>query len=1037
MPASARSLKQWKTWLAGLGTTARYVAEKDWSGTSIGPIDAWPDALRRAMSECMAAPNERVLLWGPDLLTFYNDAVVPGVGAWRHPEGIGLPPWEGWSRSWEQLKDRVTAVMCGETLPPASVERILLDRTLVDQEFFLKFRLSPIMDADARVLGVFIDRLDLTDRVLAERRLGTLVDLSNALSRGAPHDQQPVLAARVLLDNALDHPFIALLKVRHQPGESRALDVLEAGEASSDLLAAAATIATDAALARQPQHAPWHDDSVAALHAYPFVHYPAATLVLVVGHSRHRPWDNALMGYLDVAVASLAQALASTEHLDAVEERFRAAKNAEAERSAFLASISHELRTPLTLISAPLEAVLSEGDLPVNVRTQLELAERGAHRLTRLVDAVFDLSRLDTGALSPRFARVNVARLIRSLVDSFEPVATRAGLKLTASIDDLPTDADLDADMLERIVLNLLSNAVKYTARGTVLVSVQDAGERFIVAVTDTGIGIAEADQERVFRRFERLGTDADGVRSVDGGGIGLALVRSLAQAHHGEVSVASDVGRGSTFTVALPYRQQPQSTPGPNEPVPLDSPGPSLAVDAHAAHRRRLLLVEDHPDMAEFLMETLGGDYEIDHAANGRLALARLRSDPPDIVLTDVMMPDLDGYGLIDEIRADDELANLPVVMLSARASSRDAVTGLGRGADDYIAKPFSATELKARLEATLVRARARTADAAWRRALLHGLPDAVVLTDGHGKVLEVSDRFRQLLGWGVAARASEPPHPWWPDPSSEPYEFQRCRDSLAKATQGESVKGEFHLRRSDGESRWISLWATPIPAPDSGTVALVTMRDVTPEHDSRERRAEAVRVASELRSATDLGQALAIATQGFAVLFGGHPHIQVSTEAEGRPSLTCDDGGPSELIADALMRDSGSATVLDGTPQEGVLLTAHDQGPGCRTWVQFPVPRPVRGDELILGALLAQALDLAVDHILATQSFDERRANLERAIASHRLVGQAIGILVERHRITPTTAFARLRDVSQKRNLKLRDIAARVVEQGVEPDA
>ncbi|HSO70562.1 MAG TPA: response regulator [Arachnia sp.] len=399
-----------------------------------------------------------------------------------------------------------------------------------------------------------------------------------------------------------------------------------------------------------------------------------------------------------------------------------------AARSSFLSHVSHELRTPLTLITGPLDDVLARDDLAPEARRALELARRSAGRMIRMVDAMLDFSRLEAGRFEPSLAELDVAPLLRTLVESFEPTIRRAGLELKYTIPDLPRLAVLDPDMVERMVLNLLANAVKYTPNGSITVELVDEDQHFHIAVSDTGTGIAPEDQERVFRRFEQV-APSQGGRSPEGVGIGLPMVNLLVRQLGGEVSLHSELGLGSTFTLTIPYVAHLGSNDQTRRRRPVSRHNELTSFLAEMAAWRgiardrppaepdmdlpRLLLVEDSPDMSDYLAWALGDSYAVVVARDGVEALERMAAHVPDIVLADVMMPRMDGYSLVEAIRDEDATTDLPIVLLTAQAGPSDAAIGLEVGADDYLTKPFSLSELRARLAAQLSRARERTAAA------------------------------------------------------------------------------------------------------------------------------------------------------------------------------------------------------------------------------------------------------------------------------------------------------------------------------------
>lgn len=408
-----------------------------------------------------------------------------------------------------------------------------------------------------------------------------------------------------------------------------------------------------------------------------------------------------------------------------------AAEAANQAKSDFLANVSHELRTPLTLILAPLEQLLATDHLLPAWRTQLDRAQRNALRLMNRVNDILDFSKAEAGKFDLRPAPVDLVKMVGGLADDAALVAKRKGCALTWHIDPALGTVFLDPGHFEKILLNLVSNAIKFTpAGGSVHLAVTPlAGERFELAVRDSGIGIAPDKLPLLFQRFSQV--DNSATRQYGGTGIGLALVKQLAELMGGEVGVDSEPGRGSCVFVRLPQGAEQHAAPTEARDVQVRlSPGTSrieqrrlrfddggqVAGDERAATagadaaplpgqalRSRVLVVDDSPEMLSYLNELLQEDYTVATAVDGEKAWTLLQQRPIDIIVSDVMMPELDGFGLTARIKASAGFSHVPVILLTARGGSEASVSGLERGADDYIAKPFSPLELKARVRAAL----------------------------------------------------------------------------------------------------------------------------------------------------------------------------------------------------------------------------------------------------------------------------------------------------------------------------------------------
>ncbi|HEX4948830.1 MAG TPA: ATP-binding protein [Blastocatellia bacterium] len=404
-------------------------------------------------------------------------------------------------------------------------------------------------------------------------------------------------------------------------------------------------------------------------------------------------------------------------------------------KTQFFANISHEFRTPLTLMLGPLEDTLAEEGLAPESRERLLTAQRNSQRLLKLVNTLLDFSRIEAGRIEAVYEPVDLATFTADLASVFRAAIERAGLELIVACPPLSEPVYVDREMWEKVVLNLLSNAFKFTFAGAIQVRLQQAGEWVELSVSDTGTGIPAAELPHVFERFHRV--KAARGRSFEGSGIGLALVQELVRLHGGSVEVRSEIDQGSEFTVKIPLGKAHLSADRIGAARALASTGLRAGTyveevlrwlpEPASASRQiitesdlglpdkqcspkisttpvRILLADDNADMRDYVRRLLGEKgYEVITVADGEEALETARLQTVDLVLTDVMMPKLDGFGLLKALRGDERTAALPVILLSARAGEESRVEGLKAGADDYLIKPFSARELLARVEASL----------------------------------------------------------------------------------------------------------------------------------------------------------------------------------------------------------------------------------------------------------------------------------------------------------------------------------------------
>jgi len=467
-------------------------------------------------------------------------------------------------------------------------------------------------------------------------------------------------------------------------------------------------------------------------------------------------------------------------------------------KTQFFANISHEFRTPLTLMMGPLEDAMAEPEgLSAANRERLELAHRNSLRQLKLVNTLLDFSRIEAGRLQASYEPTDLALLTAELASVFRSAIERAGMRLVIDCPALPEMVYLDREMWEKVVLNLLSNAFKFTLEGEIEVSLRLVDSAAEMKVRDTGTGIPTNEIPQLFERFHRV--KAARGRSYEGSGIGLALVQELVKLHGGNVRVESEIDRGSTFTVTIPlgkdhlpadriggartlastglrgeaYVQEAlrwlperQDVADDVQIAPPLSPSEPFRHSVRASEQpSRILLADDNADMREYVRRLLREQYEVLAVADGESALKSAREQRPDLILSDIMMPRLNGFELLRAVRADRDLKSIPVILLSARAGEESRVEGLDAGADDYLVKPFSARELLARVGSHLAMARIRRESEEQFRTLSERLDAEVrVRTEeleerGHD-LLKQSQQMRELSRRLLQAQDEERRH-------------------------------------------------------------------------------------------------------------------------------------------------------------------------------------------------------------------------------------------------------------------------------------
>ncbi len=723
--------------LAGGGEMGALMRSLDWSRTAVGPVEAWPQSLRTALSILLETGFPMYIAWGAGLTQFYNDGYRPILGSTKHPAAMGAGTRVTFAEIWDIIGPMFQGVMEGRAT--TLVDFLLpLDRHGFVEECYFVFSYSPIRQESGDVGGVLVTVTETTERVLGARRLRTLQDLASRTQKAATAEAACESAAFVLSENPADLPF-ALLYLLDADGKQATLAGAAglapgalARPAAIDLAAADPLWPLAAAVdARETRIV---DALPAAAHLAPVrqvVVIPIAqsgegrpTGVLVAAVSPRLILDGSYRSFLELAAGQVATAIGNARALAEARARAEALAEIDRAKTAFFSNVSHELRTPLTLILGPAEDALSQPASQAADRERWELVHRNAQRLLKLVNTLLDFSRIEAGRLEAAYAPTDLAALTRELASVFRSAIESAGLRLALAVEELPEPVFVDHDQWEKIVLNLLSNALKFTFEGEIEIALRagtgDAAGQAVLTVRDTGIGVAAEQLPLLFDRFHRV----PGARSRthEGTGIGLSLVRELVRLQGGTVTVASTLGQGTAFTVTLPFgtahlpaahlvpvrAASPARHAAPFVQEALRWAPPEGGEPARAAGAR-ILVADDNADMRGYIARLLGERYAVETVADGGTALDRAREALPDLILSDVMMPGLDGLALLAALRADERTRGIPVIFLSARAGEESRIEGLAAGADDYLAKPFSARELLARVAAHLESSRQR----------------------------------------------------------------------------------------------------------------------------------------------------------------------------------------------------------------------------------------------------------------------------------------------------------------------------------------
>ena len=883
----------------GVGEIGAALAERDWSATLLGPPGTWPASLRSGVRMLLTSRFSMWMAWGPELTMFYNDSYRRDTLRTKHPWALGRPSREVWAEVWDDVGPRIDSVLrTGEATWDEGL-RLVLERSGYPEETYHTFSYSPLADESGRVAGMLCVVTEDTDRVVGDRRMNTLRELAATLADARSRDGVLAAARGRLAADSTDLPVtlaylfdpdpptatppVARLAFSTGLAAARAAAEPRVGHADGDWPLAQLHAGRPAVLDELP--ARFRELRVGRWDGVPT--QAALVPLLTQGQDRSagflvtvlnpfRRFDERYRLFLELLAGQIASGLSNAAAYEA--QRSRADELAELDRAktAFFSNVSHEFRTPLTLMLGPLADLRTHpaiaGD--TGLAGDVDMVHRNGLRLGKLVNALLDFSRLQAGRARARFEPLPLAELTGQLVAMFRPAAERAGLELRVHCPPLPEPVWADRDMWEQVVLNLLSNAVKFTFDGSITVAIDRVdgleGKGWArLRVTDTGIGVPEAELPRLFERFHQI-AGARG-RSGEGSGIGLALAMELVELHGGTLAAGPAQRRGTEFTVLLPFghehlpadQRAPADAAGPEAPrrpvepsgtaEPFvtevlrwlpggDPPAPEGPGDPVSG---RVLVVDDNADMREYLRRLLRRHYVVESYPDGVAALEAARADPPDLVVADVMMPGLDGLGLLAGLRGGPDTARVPVLLLSARAGQEAAVEGLAAGADDYLVKPFSSVELLARVAAHLRLGRDRREAELRFRALADATPALIWVDDQAGRRVFVNQAWTAFTG---------PPNPdaapdvTWrerihPDDRSR-YQAARAR---ADAT-GSAFELEYRLRTGTGRYRWVLDRGAPLGSAERPGGHVGGCLDIDDRHREQDRQRLLALVSSAL---------------------------------------------------------------------------------------------------------------------------------------------------------------------------------------------
>lgn len=721
--------------LTGGGEMGALIRSHDWVNTPLGHYETWPQSLKTCVRIILTSSQPMFVWWGPELINLYNDPYRSILGG-KHPLVLGTPAAEVWKEIWDAVEPRATACMEKNIGTYDEALLLIMERNGYPEETYYTFSYSPIPGDYGGTNGIICANTDDTLRITGERQLRTLRDLGKIATDTKSDSTVFSHTIDILKQNPHDFPFVCIYQLNSETGMATRvgttdetvlpvrikLDSMEADywklpEAISFNKTLVISSLIDG-FGNLPSGA-WGRSPDNALVIPINAGQSAVSALMIVGLNPHRQLDEKYSSFFQLIADQMGSSLANVYAYEEARKRTEALIEIDRAKTAFFNNISHEFRTPLTLMLGPLEELLTGDTSAFSTKQQadLETTQRNANRLLKLVNTLLDFSRIEAKKAQAQYFPVDLAGVTTDLAGSFRSAIEHAGMQLDVDCRVLQETAYIDREMWEKIVLNLLSNAFKYTLKGRISVLLYEKDGHAVLQVKDTGIGIPEEEMPHMFERFHRV--KQRGGRSFEGTGIGLSLVKELVLLHEGDIFVESEPGVGTTFTVRIPLgtahlpAEQVSVQGGDDyvsmlpeafaqEVAQLDTGAGQAAIETDY-DKPIILVVDDNPDMRDYLQRLLQPYYTVDMAANGQLALERIQQQVPELVISDVMMPEMDGVTLLHHLKGDPDTSGIPIILLSARAGEEAKIAGYDTGADDYLVKPFSAKELLARVRAQI----------------------------------------------------------------------------------------------------------------------------------------------------------------------------------------------------------------------------------------------------------------------------------------------------------------------------------------------
>jgi PAS domain S-box-containing protein len=769
--------------LSGGGEMGERIRNFDWSKTPLGPPEFWEQSLKTCVRIMLTSSQPIWIGWGKDLIKLYNDAYKEIVGG-KHPEALGQPAKVVWKEIWQDIGPLLEKVMVRNEGTYSESQLLIMHRHGYEEEVYYTFSYSPVPGDDGGTGGMICYNTSDTARVINERSLATLQLLESIAKRQSVNEIYEA-AAKAIEFNNKDFPFAIIYKIDEINKSASPvafagiandqkifpiyIDLKSPGEGSKNLIKSYKTkevvVSENAGRRKNIPAGFWQKEATHFVHI-PIIIPGSENPVAIVSAALnpYRKFDNAYKQFAQLIADRIGIEINNV--LNYEQEKKKAAELAELDKAktVFFSNISHEFRTPLTLMLGNLEEALNEPRSHPKNHERMEATQRNAMRLLKLVNTLLDFSRIESGRQKATYSLTDIASFTKNLAGNFRSVIEKAGLKFIVNADTVIQPVYIDKQMWEKIVFNLLSNAFKYTLDGSITLRLFADNKNVILEIEDTGAGIPENELPHMFERFHRV-ENVTG-RTYEGTGIGLSLTKELVLLHGGTISVKSKPGQGSNFIVRIPFGKEhlpaeqtfdlAEGLEDIISDVYLEEASSLLENENKRSvsgrvngHLSTVLVVDDNADMRLHIQSILEKDYRVVTAVNGLEALHKIKEENPSIVVSDIMMPIMDGTQLLKEVKQNKDTENLPVILLTARAGEESRIEGYKIGADDYLVKPFSSRELLARIDGQLKITKKRHAAEHQLHSLFEQAPSAIVIFKGPDAIFELANkRTLEIIG-------------------------------------------------------------------------------------------------------------------------------------------------------------------------------------------------------------------------------------------------------------------------------------------------